>query len=220
MLGAHGAELVLSNLDVDPELRIKALNIMNHTIMVTAHGQTHDIVNEITTHKIPLHELDKVMQWKTAHYSILNPIHMGMVLAGAPCEDTNAITEYALNIGKAYQITDDLLLISDEDSGKNAIDDIKEGKQTILTLYADHHASEPSREFIRSCLGNPDVGQEDFSRFKKILHESGAVVYAEKAAEHHIEVARKSLREHSKRWNATSVIFLDELAKYLLKRTH
>lgn len=220
LLGSHGAEMVLANLDADAELRLKAINIMNHTMVVTAHGQTLDIVNEITPDKVSMADIEKVLQWKTAHYSLLNPIHVGMVLAGAPCEDTNAITEYALNAGKAFQITDDLLVVEpNSKSGKNASDDIREGKQTILTVHALKNASAADADFLRSCQGKQNLSNDEFEKCKDIFISSGAVQHAEKIAEQYIDTARQSLRSHTERWNPLSVSFLDDLAQYILARS-
>lgn len=107
LLGSHGAQLVLSNLAVENDLKLKALTIMNHTMMVRLHGQTQAIVDASSVRRISEAAALRTIQWKTAHYSVLNPIHMGMVLAGAGCEDTNAITEYALQTGIVLQSIDD-----------------------------------------------------------------------------------------------------------------
>lgn len=220
LLGAHGAEIVLANLDVDEALRLKALNIMNHTMAVTAHGQTHDIINEISPAEVTLDDIENVLQWKTAHYSILNPIHMGMVLAGAPCEDTNAITEYALHAGKAFQITDDLLVVSDNaKSGKSAIDDIREGKQTLLTHYIFKHSNPSEIELLKSCLGKVDLSEVEFQKCVDLLIKSGAVEHSNKIAKQHVDEALRSLHKHANRWTPSSVNFLDNLAQYILARS-
>lgn len=215
LLGSHGANIILGTLDVDPELRLKAINIMNHTMTVTAHGQTYDIVNEIAE-SVTNQDIENVLQWKTAHYTVLNPIHMGMVLAGAPCEDTNAITEYALNLGKAFQLTDDMLIVSSDDNGKNASDDIREGKQTLVTMYALNNSDE--RDFLQSCLGNQDVTDKDFEKCRQIIIDSGAIDYTQKITEQYVDTARKALHLHADRWVPSSVQFLDDLADYILNR--
>jgi geranylgeranyl diphosphate synthase type I len=151
---------------------------------------------------------------------MLNPIHMGMVLADADCEDTNAITEYALNMGKAFQITDDLLIMgNDKASGKNGLDDIREGKKTYLTVYAAQHADPDDAEFLKKSLGNQKLSAADFKRCRKILTDTGAVAFASQAAITYIEKARSELRAHADRWDEESVRFLDELASSLAART-
>lgn len=216
LLGSHGAQLVLNNLEVKEEFRLKASTILNHTMMVTAQGQTNDIVNELRKN-VTVQDIENVMQWKTAHYSVLNPIHTGMVLAGAGCEDTNAITEYALKTGKAFQIHDDLRVLSNQqESGKDAIDDIREGKQTLLTVYALQHAGPSDAKFLRTCLGKSDIKQTDFKRCQEIFKTSGAAQNAREVGWQYIETARESLHKHSKRWQSSSVKFLDAFAQSII----
>lgn len=221
LLGMHAAQMLLANLNVSDELRIKVINITNHTMSVTVHGQTNDLLNQVAN-DVTDDILKKVMQWKTAHYSFLNPLHVGMVLADAGCEDTNAITEYALNVGRAFQITDDLLMfIGEHDtSGKDPIEDVREGKQTLLTLYAAEHAAKADATFIQSCLGKKDISTHEFERFKQIIMDCGAVVHARLQAAEYVAAARASLAEHQNRWKPESVAFLDQLADYIVTRTH
>lgn len=219
LLGSHGAQLVLATMDVSDEVKLKALTIMNHTMVVTTHGQTHDVANALAG-EASLSEIDKTMQWKTAHYSMLNPIHLGMVLADAGCEDTNAITDFALHAGKLFQITDDLLIMeSNTKTGKQPLDDIREGKQTILTAYALAHANKDDTEFLRKQLGNMSVTSKDFEQCLRILESSGAVAYAHSQAKDHYDAAIKSLRLHAARWDASAVNFLEQLILSLLQRT-
>jgi geranylgeranyl diphosphate synthase type I len=215
--GGYAGIRLLANLDVDAELSKKAVSIMSHTMTVTAEGQTQDMINELKE-RVSETDIENVLQWKTAHYSVLNPIHMGMVLAGAGCEDTNAITQYALNTGKAFQVTDDLLIVS-ESSDKNPIDDLREGKQTVLTVYAMEHASPTDAEFLSKCLGKQEVTEADFKRCQHILRDSGAVEHAERITAEYIKVARGSLQEHADRWIPKSVTFLDDLARYIQDRS-
>jgi geranylgeranyl diphosphate synthase type I len=219
LLGLHGAEMTLANLKVPSELRVKAFNIMNNTLLVTLHGQTNDIMNEIVS-EVSEKDVESVLQWKTAHYSFLNPLHMGMVLAGAPCEDTNAITRYALQLGKAFQITDDLLVVSDDPKkGKKAIDDIREGKKTILTVYALQNSKPKDAKFLNRCLGNQSLTKAEFKKCQEILLSSGAVDYARQKAQNYAEEARQALHEHDRPWNKKSVEFLDKLTDYILARS-
>lgn len=219
ILGAHAAGIVLANLEADQELRIKVLNITNHTMMVTSHGQTNDLLNEVSG-DFSADTLKNVIQWKTAHYSILNPLHVGMVLAGAGCEDTNAITQYALHLGNAFQITDDLLLFATarDNSGKDPIDDVREGKRTVLTMHGLSNANSEDAAFIEACLGKKDLANAEFERFKQVLIDCGAVEQAREIAAEHVSIARQSLAEHKDRWKPESVAFLDELAQSILIR--
>ena len=108
LTGSHAAQVLLAGLETDPELKIKIIGIVNNTVVLTSHGQTYDVINAGLTHPKP-QDLARAREWKSAHYTFLNPLCVGMVLAGAGCEDTDAIRDYALNTGIAFQLADDIM---------------------------------------------------------------------------------------------------------------
>lgn len=219
LAGAHAAQILLGGLSVDQELRIKALGIVNLTMITTAHGQTTDIMNEISPN-VSDTDVEHALEWKTAHYTMLNPLCVGMVLAGAGCEDTDAIRDYALSTGRAFQVTDDIIGVfgNDEQTGKSAKDDIREGKRTLLTSYAFKHAPEKDQKFLTSCLGKDDLSDDDFEECRRILVDSGALEHAKKTAKQHVAQALGSLDRHADRWKPEVVSFLRNLAQGLLER--
>lgn len=220
LAGAHAAQAILANLDASEENRLKVLSIMNRTMMITAHGQTDDIMNEVVA-AVSDEDIDRVIERKTAHYTFLNPLHVGMVLAGADCHATDAITDYAMQAGRAFQITDDIvgLFGNEEESGKSPMDDIREGKRTLLMAYALKHATSGDKNFLIQMLGNKHLTPAEFERCKAILVESGALQHAKKIASNHIKQAKRALKVEAKRWGPQAVRFLDGLTDYLLLRT-
>ncbi len=219
-IGNHAAQVTIANLEVAEELRLKALSILNQSVIITAHGQTSDIMNEVNG-EVTMRDVDNVLQWKTAHYTFLNPLTFGQVLAGADCQATDAIREYALSAGRAFQITDDILGIfgSERASGKSSLDDIREGKRTILTLYALKHAEKADRHFLMQMLGNSELSQSEFEQCKSIIVESGALAYTQSEAEKSVQKAVYSIEHSSQNWPPEQNSFLRGLAQYLLTRT-
>ncbi len=220
LLGCHGAQMTLTNLDVPVEVRNRVIELVNQTMITTAHGQTNDIMNEVSA-EVTKDDIDRVLEWKTAHYTFLNPLHVGMVLAGADEHALESITEYAMHAGRAFQITDDILGIfgSEFESGKSPMDDMREGKRTVLTLHAIEHAKRADKNFLIHMLGNHNLTQAEFQRCKDILVESGAYDYAREQAEVHVNKALKSLDDDTNGWSDEGVTFLRGLAEYLLVRT-
>ncbi len=212
LAGEHAALMLVAGLNVDAELRTKALGIISQAFVVTAQGQTADILNECRT-DVDEAAIDNVMEWKTAHYSVLNPLCVGMVLAGAGCEDTDAIRDYALHAGKAFQITDDIIGIFGDQkaTGKSPMDDIREGKKTLLTVYALRHATPDDAAFLRQQLGNPNLTVDDFDRCRQIIEASGARRYAERQAGEHVAAALAYLKTAPSGWQKDQAIFLRDL---------
>ncbi|MDB5163391.1 MAG: Polyprenyl synthetase [Candidatus Saccharibacteria bacterium] len=220
LMGNHAAQMILANLEADNQLVLNAISIINRSMVITAHGQFNDIFNEVLV-DVREEDVNKVDEWKTAHYSFLNPLHVGMVLAGADCHATDGITNYAMQAGKAYQITDDILGTFGEEfeSGKSPLDDLREGKRTILTVYALEHARQSDKNFLIQMLGNHNLSPVEFQRCKDILVDSGALTHAQDLARTYVEQAIASLRQQKQGWSKDGTQFLIGLAEYLLSRT-
>lgn len=220
LVGSHAAQMTLANLIVDSQLLLNAISVLNYGMITTAHGQFNDIFNEVSSDVVE-QDVRNVLEWKTAHYTFLNPLTFGMVLAGADCKQTDAIAEYSLNAGLAFQITDDILgtFGTEFDSGKSPLDDIREGKKTLLTIYALEYASPADKNFLIQMLGNYKISQTEFNRCKEILVETGALEYAQKEAQKCVDRAVLSLKTHKDLWNETGTEFLTSLAQYLTNRT-
>lgn len=220
LAGSHAAQMIMANIDAPEQLRLNALSTINRTMIITAHGQTSDIMNESVA-KVGMDSVDQVLVWKTAQYSFLNPLHVGMVLAGADCHATDAISDYAMNIGKAYQITDDILgtFGSERSVGKSPLDDLREGKRTILTVFALENTPSADKIFLLQMLGNQELSPAEFERCKDILVNCGALLHAKTVAKTYTEQAAGSLTAEEARWTPESTQFLHGLCRYILERT-
>lgn len=156
LAGSHAAQVLLAGLDVDPELKIKVIGIVNNTIVLTLHGQTYDVINAGLKHP-KAEDQARATEWKSAHYTFLNPLCVGMVLAGAGCEDTDAIRDYALNTGIAFQLADDIM------DG-----DVKSADIPVIRQQAEAHAQRAVAALNNSpSRWNPVIVHflEDLSRF-------------------------------------------------------
>ena len=105
------------------------------------------------------------------------------------------------------------------ESGKSPMDDMREGKRTVLSTYALEHITNGNKNFLLQMLGNNDITPAEFERCKDIFQESGALEYTQKRAQDHIEQALSSLEKEQKHWSADGVQFLRGLAQYLLTRS-
>lgn len=217
LIGAHEAQNMLTKLNAADNLRTKAIQYMNNAMIITAHGQSGDIINEINS-KVTEKDIDDVLMRKTAHYTILNPLQIGMILAGANDSELTSVEPYALALGRAFQITDDLLPYTANSSDKDIAGDIKEGKMTLVMLYALEHATLEGTEFLRRSLGNQDLTESDFRRCVDIVEQSGAIDYSIKLARTSVESAIAEKDGFSSHWQAQNVEFLGDLAQFILER--
>ncbi len=101
--------------------------------------------------------------------------HMAAALAEAPAEQEDACARYALHLGNAFQIIDDILDYNGQSEaiGKNLGADLREGKVTLPLLYAMQLGSDAERNQIREAIVK---GDGDFEAISRIVLNSGALV--------------------------------------------
>lgn len=220
LFGSHSANSIIADLEIDAATKNKLIEQINKTMMVTAHGQTNDIMNEVVA-SVSEQDLNNVLLWKTAEYTFLNPLQMGMILAGADESTIKNIQPYAEHAGVAFQISDDILGIfgREFETGKSPVDDIREGKRTILITHALKKTTNGNKNFLIHMLGNKDITPAEFERCKDIIKACGALEYAQKELRVQIEKAVDSLQDLKSSISLEGYDFLAGLAKYLASRT-
>ncbi|HZU53626.1 MAG TPA: polyprenyl synthetase family protein [Holophagaceae bacterium] len=104
----------------------------------------------------------------------------GAVLGGRGTEDCEAMRRYGLEIGRAFQLVDDLLdyTATSEQLGKPAFSDLREGKLTLPMLTLLEKAPEETRSIVRRIW---DRGEEvpipaaDEAALKRLLEAHDAL---------------------------------------------
>ena len=83
-------------------------------------------------------EILEVHRNKTAKYTVEGPLHLGAMLAGADEKILKVFSDYAVPVGIAFQIQDDILgaFGNEKKLGKPVCSDLREGKQTLLVAKA------------------------------------------------------------------------------------
>jgi geranylgeranyl diphosphate synthase type I len=125
----------------------------------------------------------RVALLKSARYTVTRPLLLGAALApdadGARVE--TALHTYGDAVGLAFQMRDDVLgLFGDPAAtGKSALDDLREGKRTLLVLRALRLADDAQRSFLRSCLGDPHLDEERADQARRVVAATGALASIE-----------------------------------------
>ena len=120
------------------------------------------------------------MAWKTASYTTLAPLALGLLAAGADLEEHKAsVRALGLDLGLAYQLADDLLDVTGDDrrTGKPVGGDIREGKRTVLLADTLAMADPDQAKEIRRLYGPPSQGRNDtqVNMVRDLMQSCGAV---------------------------------------------
>ncbi|HEU5265336.1 MAG TPA: polyprenyl synthetase family protein [Jatrophihabitans sp.] len=137
----------------------------------------------------------RVIEFKTSKYTIEGPLHFGAAIAGAPPEVFSTLSAYGLPLGEAFQLRDDLLGVFGDPSatGKPAGDDLREGKQTLLTALALQAATSGQAAVLRGRLGDRTLDAAGVSELREIIVATGALAEVERRITERACAARAAL---------------------------
>jgi geranylgeranyl diphosphate synthase, type I len=150
----------------------------------------------------------RVARYKSAKYTIERPLQLGVALAGPPdpAPVIRACTGYGIPLGIAFQLRDDLLGVFGDPAltGKPAIDDLREGKRTVLVAIALARASPAQRRLLERRLGSRLLDEAGAAEIRAVLTGTGAVAECERmisssVAEALSALARAPMEEEARR---------------------
>lgn len=195
---------------------VRTLKHMQRMVDSTTIGQVLDM----TPVEMPTAEtIEKIHLLKTARYSVEAPLHLGMLLTDATQGDLDAVSRFAIPVGIAFQIKDDLLGVygSEKELGKPVTSDLEEGKTTHLTVFAREHATAGQRLRLTGLYGKSGLTDDDLADARNIFRECGAVTYCESRAATLVNEGKQALMGVS--MPAESKIVLRQLADFVISRT-
>jgi len=157
-----------------------------------------------------------ILRRKTA-YLFAGCARIGGMLGATTREQQDALWEYGLNIGMAFQIADDLLDFTGEEValGKPIGGDLREGKMTLPVIHllaaGDGRADALLRKVVRER--NADVGE--WREIQAMLAQSRSIEYAQRVAADFVERAKKALYAFPSSDARDSLMFLPD---YVISR--
>ena len=130
---------------------------------------------------------------KTAHYSGAVPLAIGAIIGGGTDAQVEALRNYGLDTGLAFQIQDDLLNLvgTEEATKKDFRSDITEGKRTLVVVHALQNS--PDRERLVEILSSKEKDSAVLAEAVGIMEASGSVDYARAYAENLTQIAKNRL---------------------------
>ena len=140
---------------------------------------------------------------------------MSGVLSGASEERVQALRDYGLHLGMAFQMADDILdLVGDErEIGKPAGHDLRQGTITLPVIYfAELYPNNPAIRQLE--LGS--AGEDEVCSIIELVRTTGCIRRAREEAVQHVEQAVKALSDFPRSAARDS---LEQLAGFSLSRT-
>jgi geranylgeranyl diphosphate synthase, type I len=119
----------------------------------------------------------RVIRYKAARYTVERPLQIGAVLAGGGPELERAYSAYGMPAGEAFQLRDDILGVFGDPAvtGKPVLDDLRDGKATVLMALARRDASRAQLALIDRWHGNPALDEDGAAVLRRVIADTGAL---------------------------------------------
>ncbi|MEM4484387.1 MAG: polyprenyl synthetase family protein [Sulfolobales archaeon] len=178
---------------ISPDKLVRIIDLLNRASEIVAEGQALDLTLP-TFSEVSEDQYINMVYRKTASLFIASA-GIGVLLGESSERDLENSTSYAEYAGIAFQIRDDIIgLLGDPKvTGKPVLNDLREGKRTIMVIHAIREASENDRRFLLNVIGNKNSSQEDLLRARDLIISYGGVRRAEELIKIYAEKAFKML---------------------------
>lgn len=118
---------------------------------------------------------------------------LGAVLGGRPEAEEQALADYGMRLGVAFQLVDDALDYSADagELGKNIGDDLAEGKPTLPLIHVLREGTPEQVAVVRSAIESGGLDRIDAVR--AAIASTGAIEYTARSAQQEAEMAVQAL---------------------------
>ena len=135
-----------------------------------------------------------IVQSKTA-YLFAGCARIGGMLGPTTRDQQEALWQYGLNIGMAFQIVDDLLDFTGEEValGKPVGGDLREGKLTLPVIHMRDRGGPRAGALLRKVVEAREVSLDEWHEIRALLTQTRSIEYASRVASDYVERAKKTL---------------------------
>lgn len=172
----------------------KILTAFTHGLIEVCEGQATDLDFQHVG-AVPMAEYLTMIEKKTARLLEMSAV-IGGLIGNATEDQLHHLHQFALHLGLAFQIQDDLLDLTAEqhELGKFIGQDIVEGKKTYLIIRATEKARSPEHlHLMQRFYEEKGLGAEHIDTMKSMMSELGVFTDAQLEVNRHLEAAINSI---------------------------
>lgn len=195
-----------------------AISFFTKSMLDTALGEMLDIELPHQGKKGSQKDILTIFHLKTAMYTIIGPLSLGIILGGENEKLLQDIKDFGHDLGIAFQIQDDILgVFGDEKTlGKSVTSDIEEGKNTLLIIRALKNASAKQNQILKKYYGQGKIGVSELEQIKKVFIDTGALEYSKNKAMELVKSAQETISGMEISEDKKEILL--QMSEFLVKR--
>ena len=170
---------IMATLDIPGESLRSVLDVVSTAVWDLARGQQMDVNNE-TNGTVSIDDYIETIRLKTSVLFAAGAAG-GAIIGGADKDTVESVRSYAMNLGVAFQMFDDILGIYGDPAktGKSAGNDIRKGKNTVMVChFRENEKDKKTVDSFMSVFGKLDATDAEIETARQILRDSGSYDYA------------------------------------------
>ncbi len=170
---------------------IEVMAILSKTTNQIAEGEVMQLLNCGSASTTEAQYLETI-QSKTA-ILFAAATQLGALITQQPAEIQHSMYQYGLHLGTAFQLVDDVLDYTADAAamGKNAGDDLAEGKPTLPLIHAIEHSNANDKLILVDAIENSQP--DNLNTVLEIIQRTGSLDYTSAAAIEQSRLAKESL---------------------------
>ncbi|MFG1866165.1 polyprenyl synthetase family protein [Microbispora bryophytorum] len=136
-----------------------------------------------------------ISTYKSGRYTVERPLHLGHAIAGGDPGLRRVLSAYALPLGEAFQLRDDVLGVFGDPArtGKPAGADLLQGKRTYLLTLARERADGPGAALLDALPGTGEARPDRLAAAREVIVATGALEAVERRIRDLTESAGEAL---------------------------
>ena len=172
---------------------MRVMQVLSDATNIIAEGEVLQLMN---CHDADVDESRylQVIRFKTAKL-FEAAARLGAIISGGSADVEQALADYGMHLGTAFQLIDDVLDYSgaEAETGKHLGDDLAEGKPTLPLIYVMQHGTPEQAACVRSAI--EELGRDGFPAVLAAIRATGALEHTKKQAAIEAELAKKSIED-------------------------
>ncbi len=119
----------------------------------------------------------------------------GAILGEAPQNQQQALADFGMDLGIAFQLMDDILdyVATEEEFGKSIGHDLEEGKITLPLIHTLRNCTASERTVIASVVELDEMSLDDFRAVSSLVRQYGGIDYTILKARHYVDRCQSHL---------------------------
>jgi len=156
---------ILNSININPTIK----NFLAQELIKTGLAQIDDVFFSQTKIEPEIDDILAIYKGKTSRYTFVLPILTILKIKNIDLQKQKIIEEILEDLGIIFQISDDLIGIFSEESGKDKGSDIREDKKTIIRYLLFKDKKTPTN--IKKIFGKDKISEDEIENLKSFINQ-------------------------------------------------